>query len=104
MSKIFKQRGYNSKYPDNIVTWRYGETVPEWLSDIAKVNAINDNTNKVNLFTRDTNTGGYEILDSSGTSVLVRTVKKSDFVCKSDKIIFSLTEEQFNLLYIEESR
>ena len=36
-SKIFRQTGENEAYPKEIITWRKGDEVPEWLSDIARI-------------------------------------------------------------------
>lgn len=104
-SGYYVQRGWNEKYPAKIITWKLGQPVPEWLSDLAKIAAIDANTNRVYLQTRDNNQGGYELLTSSGNSKLVTTKSRSDVICKdiSRKIggIFSLTPIQFRLLYEE---
>lgn len=97
---IYIQKGKNNKYPQTIEdTWKLGDLVPEWLSDIAKVGSIDSETNTVSLITRDTTTGGYEIIDSSGSYNILTTKTKEDIICKSGAKIFSLTPIQFNLLY-----
>jgi hypothetical protein len=102
MDKTYQQRGYNDKYPYEIVAWRIGEKVPQWLSDIAMIGAIDERTGNLHIATRDTKTGGIEILESSGRTSLVTTTSREDYVCKSIKTIggvFSLTPTQFSLLY-----
>jgi hypothetical protein len=100
--KTYRQKGINKKYPTTIWTWKLGDDVPEWLSDIAKVKSIVDGT-KLDLIM--SNTGGYEIKDSGGIDILVRTKKEDDLVCMStDKTsIFSLSQLKFKLLYERES-
>lgn len=97
----YKQYGYNSKYPDKIETWQWGEKVPEWISDKAKVTFI-DGEGNITLESRDINTGGVEIMSSSGTDVFIKLESKSDIVCKdtedSNNIIV-LSPIQLNLLY-----
>lgn len=97
----YKQYGYNSKYPDKIETWQWGEKVPEWISDKAKVTFI-DGEGNITLESRDINTGGIEIMASSGTDVFIKLESKSDIVCKdtedSNNIIV-LSPIQLNLLY-----
>jgi hypothetical protein len=100
----FIQSGYNGKYPRVIETWTWGEDVPEWLSDIAKVGAIDGTTNKVFLECRDLNNGGYELLDSSGQSSLVKAASRKDYICrelnrKGGKL-FALTPSQLKLMYM----
>ena len=104
MEKTYKQKGKNNKYPTTIQVWKLGDSVPEWLSNIAKVGAINENTGELSLFTRDTNTGGFELLDSGGTISLVKTKSRKDYVCKpleSRGPVFSLTPLQLKMLYEE---
>ncbi len=97
----YKQYGYNSKYPNKIEIWRWGEKVPEWISDKAKVTFI-DGEGNITLESRDINTGGVEIMSSSGTDVFIKLESKSDIVCKdtedSNNIIV-LSPIQLNLLY-----
>lgn len=99
--EIFIQRGENSKYPISIETWTWGEEVPEWLSDQAKISAIDSETNKVSLEIRNTNSGGYEIIASSGQTTLLTTKHKDDYVCLdlAKGGLFVLTKDQLNLLY-----
>ena len=102
----YKQRGQNDTCPGEVTTWKYGDDVPEWLSDIAKVASIDNNTHRISLETRETNTGGFEILDSSGQHVLVRLDSKTDILCRdiSSEVkgitLFSMTPRQFDLIYV----
>ena len=102
----YKQRGKNDTFPSEITTWKYGDDVPEWLSDIAKVASIDNNTHRISLETRDTNTGGFEILDSSGQHVLVRLESKTDILCRDIDprnkgiTLFSMTPRQLDLIYV----
>ena len=102
-SKIFRQTGENEAYPKEIITWRKGDEFPEWLSDIARIKSY-DHGKKI-LDLRDTDTGGYEVLDSSGSQALVRVPGKNDFVCRNLHIpgskLFSLSPRQLKLLYGE---
>lgn len=95
-----KQRGRNSNYPETCETWKYGEKIPDWLSDKAKINAIDSRSGNPELDLIETKSGGYEIRTSSGENVLLKTKSRSDLVCYSpEKGIFVLTEEQANLIY-----
>ena len=99
----FKLIGRNNKYPDKIEAWEFEKSpVPEWLSEIAKISSITDD--KVQLEYRKTNTGGVEILDSSGQSTLVKLETKDSSVCKNLDVefggIFALTSKQLELLYM----
>ena len=96
------QKGRNNLYPQSIRIWKRGEKVPEWLSDRAFITSI-DLKNGYNLKYRETTTGGYEILDSSGVNVLIRTIGREDYVCLGDNgRIFSLSPKQVKLLYKDE--
>jgi hypothetical protein len=94
-----KQRGRNSNYPDEIQTWRKGERVPEWLSNVAAIVGIDDKKGSYILDTIPNSAGGFEIKESSGTNVLVRVAKVEDYVCYGDGKIFTLNPIQLNLLY-----
>ena len=63
-NKVLKQRGRNNKYPDEIWTWRLGEIVPEWLSDIAKVSYLEGQDGNIQLEIVSSSTGGYELKES----------------------------------------
>ncbi|MBR2245872.1 MAG: hypothetical protein IJ880_02400 [Bacilli bacterium] len=99
----YKQKGTNSAFPQEVETWIWGEDIPEWLSDLAKIGAINGETNKIYLEHRDLSSGGYELLDSSGQHTLVRASSKKDYICrdlsKKKGGLFVLTPLQFNLIY-----
>lgn len=96
------QKGRNNNYPESIRIWRRGEKVPEWLSDKAFISSIDIKTG-YNLRYRNTTTGGYEILDSSGINVLVSVRNQSDYVCLGDNgRFFSLSPKQLKLLYKNE--
>lgn len=99
---MYKQSGRNDKYPDEIVTWRFGETIPDWLSDACKIKFIDGEGNKT-LETRSTNTGGIEFVNSEGTGVVVKMRNKKDILCydQRTKRIFSLNPIQLSLLYKE---
>lgn len=103
MAVKYKQRGYNSLFPNEIEVWKYGEEVPEWLSDRARIKFVDGYGNAI-LDLIDNTKGGYEIKDSSGTSVLARTTSREDYICfeKSSGTIFSLTPIQLKLLYVKE--
>lgn len=98
----FIQRGENPKYPVIIECWRRGETpVPEWLTDQSRIQQISDDGTPV-LLTRETNAGGYEIVDAAGSSVLVKTQSDQDYICYAEGYkIFSLTPKQMEHLYTE---
>lgn len=99
----YRQKGQNSDFPNEIETWCWGETVPEWLSDIAKVAAIDSNTSKVQLEVIETNTGGFSLKDSSGQGTLITLLDKRDILCreagKKGSRLFTLTALQLKLLY-----
>lgn len=95
--KLYKQLGGNEKYPKQIQIWRLGEQIPEWLSDSAKVKFIDGEGNKTLAINNLEN--GYEIIDSSGNFVLVKTKTNDSLVCFGENKIFSLTKKQFDLLY-----
>lgn len=100
--RVYKQSGRNSNYPDEIETWRFGEKIPDWISDIAKIKFI-DAEGNMTLETRETNTGGIEIIGSDGTRVILRLSNKSNIVCycSETKKLFALTPLQLSLLYKE---
>lgn len=98
----YGQRGQNDKFPALITTWSLGEDVPEWLSDIAKISSIDNLTSKISLEIRKTNTGGYELLDSSGQKTLIRFSCETDVLCKSldpRGQMFIMSPLQLNLVY-----
>lgn len=103
----YKQRGINKKYPREIEAWRLGDDtpVPGWLSDIAKISAINTGKDTVQLGFRKLTGGGIEIPDSSGQSVLVSLKTEDSFICRPTGVvaggIFSLTPKQLELLYVK---
>ena len=98
MTKRYKQSGRNSAYPEYIEVWEYGVgSVPDWISDKSKVTFGN-----VTLETHDTSTGGVEIIDSTGTSPLIRLGSKKDLICReveNETKVFVLTRIQLDLLY-----
>ena len=95
---MWAQRGRNNLYPETIETWKQGETVPEWLSDRAKVEMVDlGNADKI-LKTSPLSSGGYEVYEASGKSVLVR-VPEGGYVCFGDNRIFSLSQKELDLLY-----
>lgn len=95
----YKQRGRNLKYPDTIETWRYGEKVPEWISDVCKVKFI-DGSGNITLDYRETSSGGLEFISSAGNRVLFTLGSKEDYVCLgNDSRIIVLRPTQLELLY-----
>ena len=99
---IYRQKGENNRYPKKIETWKFGEPIPEWLSDIAKVLYQDGGTGEIHLDTTPLNTGGYEIKDSGGTGVLIRVMHAEDLVCRNlieRASLFTLTPIQLSLLY-----
>ena len=103
MNLNYKQRGENSKYPEEISIWRKGDPVPSWLSDRAKVKFL-DGDGNITLERRNLADGGYELLDSSGLNVLVRTTGQGDYICYGENRIFVLTPRQFEILYKESNK
>ena len=99
INKVLKQKGRNNKYPDEIWTWKLGEIVPE--SDIAKVSYLEGQDGNIQLEIISSNTGGYELKESSGLNVLVKAKKRDDFICMGTdkKSIFSLSPLKLKLLY-----
>lgn len=96
----YKQIGYNNKYPIIVETWKIGEKIPDWLSDVSKVSFI-DGNGDVTLDWIKNDTGGVEIKDSTGINILIKTDKATDIICKdiNNSNIFHLSKEQFDLLY-----
>ena len=93
--------GKNNKYPSEIEWWTYGMKVPEWLSDRAKIKGLDGNTGEAILEFRNGTKGGYEIVDSTGMGILVKTNGKQDIICfnSESKELFSLRPIQFDILY-----
>ena len=98
----YKQSGHNDAYPNTINTWRYGEPVPEWLSDRVKIVAIDSETGNPLIDMTETTSGGFEVKDSTGEKVLFRTSDRHDYICFGDSKIFVLTTIQLGLLYEED--
>lgn len=98
------QRGENNKYPMEIETWKFGEKIPEWLSDRANVKFI-DGEGNITLNTRDLNNNGREIISSDGVNTLIRLNTADSYVCfsKSHPLI-SLRPIQLELLYVEKEK
>ena len=94
----YRQRGRNSKYPDEVEVWKLGEKVPEWLSDRAKVRFI-DGEGNVTLDRRDRGDGSYEIIEAAGIQTLVTVTERTGFVCFGEGRVFSLRERQLEILY-----
>lgn len=99
--KKYIQRGENPEWPLILEgLWKYGETIPEWLSDRANVTILSGDGIK-NIEVRETSSGGYEIIDSGKSSVLVSVKKKDWFVIYDGKIVKSISPEQLLFLYKE---
>ena len=96
-----KQKGRNDRYPRTIQTWRKGEVVPEWLSDIAKIAGLVGKSGNPSLDVIPITSGGYQIRDSSGTGILISVSNERDYVCRGDDgKLFTLSPTQLKLLYI----
>ena len=96
-----RQVGRNDKYPETVETWQLGEPVPEWLSDRAMVESLDDNGN-LTLVTRQTNGGkGLEIIASGSvlSNKLVELKDKEGYVCFGDGRIFYIGPRAFPYLY-----
>lgn len=99
--KKYIQRGENPEWPLILEgLWKYGETIPEWLSDRANVTIMSGDGIK-NIEVRETSSGGYEIIDSGKSNVLVSVKKKDWFVIYDGKIVKSISPEQLLFLYKE---
>ena len=101
------KRGRNDKYPNKIEVWKLEDpNVPSWLSDISKIASITNGNVQIDY--RKTNTGGIEILDSSGTAVILRLDSEDFLVCKDLSTefggIIALSPKQVELLYIEDGK
>jgi len=95
----WRLRGENSKFPELILdTWKLGNPVPTWISDICKVKFM-DGEGNITLEKRDTNTGGYELLSADNSRVLIKVPEKSSLLCWDGNKITVLREIQFKLLY-----
>lgn len=99
--KKYIQRGLNFEWPIEVLdTWTFGEVIPDWLSDRAYVTIMTGDGIK-NIETRETSSGGFEIIDSGKQGVLVTLKKKDWFVIYDGKIIKSISPEQLLILYKE---
>ncbi len=99
--KRYIQRGENPEWPLILEgLWKYGETIPEWLSDRANVTIMSGDGIK-NIEVRETSSGGYEIIDSGKSNVLVSVKRKDWFVIYDGKIVKSISPEQLLFLYEE---
>ncbi len=93
-----KQRGRNNKYPETIETWRLGEKVPSWLSNVCAVKEVDGRNGDMKLDIRETDEG-YELIASGVNQILVKVSSKEDYICFGDSRVFSLTPKQIELLY-----
>ena len=93
-----KQRGRNEKYPFEIKTWKLGEPVPQWISDVARVKEIKEDGSVVIDVRKHTN-GGFEIIGPEN-QILIETKNDSDLVCFGSGKFFVLTNKQLDLIYI----
>ena len=94
------QRGRNNKYPEKIDTWQKSERdVPDWLTDIAKVEMVDLGSGRKKIRMNNLTSGGVEIIAADGQNILIRTQGDSDYICFGDNKLFSLTESQMGLLY-----
>lgn len=94
-----KQKGYNPDYPLEAELWKYGDPIPEWLSDRANVTGL-DNEGKPILDIRNETSGAIEILESGKRNILVRLKSRDSVLLYSETHpIISLTPHQLELLY-----
>ena len=93
------QRGENPDWPHIIYgQWKIGEKIPEWLSDRAHVTIVTGDGIK-NIETRETSSGGIEIIDSGKIGILATLRKKDWLIIYDGKSVKSIGPEQFNILY-----
>ena len=60
-----------------------------------------DGNGSVTLESRETSTGGYELVSSTGNETVIKTMNSSDYICRGDNgKIFTLTHIQLDLLYV----
>lgn len=93
-----KLLGRNNKYPETIETWKLGEPVPSWISDVANIKGLSEKGEPI-LDIREGSGGEYEIITSGTNQVLVKARSKEDYICFGGRRIFVLTEKQMDLLY-----
>lgn len=123
--KRWKQKGYNCLFPPVIEVWKWGEPVPEWLSDRAAIQFI-DGEGNITLKTRGISKGGFEVIEAGTGEALVRVGSKEDYIyfpittelknCPAppgsepwklnpgEKIIGSLTPTQLHLIYTKDEK
>lgn len=70
-NNLWIQKGYNCLWPYEIETWRWGEPIPEWISDRAGIEWV-DGEGNLTLKTRGLIGGGIEILKSGSSEALIR--------------------------------
>lgn len=101
---MIKQIGKNPGYPDMVKDmWKYGDPIPEWLSDRAKIQFI-DGTGNMTLTTRDSGTGGLEILGTAGEVLVCMKSRSDTLIFSSSHGIQSVTPRQMTLLYEDEKK
>lgn len=96
------QKGYNPKYPREILVWKRGDFVPEWLSNRVKISALDVNTGSpIPEYRKNGWENGYALMDSGGVSIAISVPDSDDFICfeESTGRLFSLNPRQLNLLY-----
>ena len=101
MKRRYKQRGENPEWPITLEgLWKYGESIPEWLSDRANVTIMSGDGIK-NIEIRETSSGGFEIIDSGKAGILVSLKKKDWYVIFDGKRVAAISPEQLLFLYEE---
>ena len=96
---MIHQKGYNPDYPVTAEIWKYGDPVPEWLSDRAEIKGLDDSGKPI-LETRRETTGEIEILESGKRDILVKLKTEDSILLFSETHpIMSLTPHQLELLY-----
>lgn len=97
-----KQWGHNPNFPEIAETWRFGEKVPEWLSDQAKIAGF-DSTGGLLLETyTDQGTGKIHIKDTYRPTDLIVLDSKDHFVIYGKGFPLKvLSPEQIDMIYYE---
>ena len=78
MKRRYKQRGENPEWPITLEgLWKYGESIPEWLSDRANVTIMSGDGIK-NIEIRETSTPPTRTFPDDGLSSLYNNFIKVD--------------------------
>lgn len=93
----YVQAGYNNKYPIKISTWTFNNPAPSWLSDISRVNYL-DQDGRIFITTKQYSSDSFSIIAADSVSNLI-VVKNNNIVCFGDNKLFQLSPKQLELLY-----